>query len=297
MNLHNAFKRAMVINRRALQRAANCRTPWVLVWLVFGLSAATPAWSWGGEGHRLICEIAWQQFTPATRGEVQALLRAERGSHRFADSCTWADRIRADRRYDDLKPWHYLNLSPGTTRYRDRDCPRAGCVVRAIDQARADLLDSSQSVPRRLEALKLLGHFVGDIHQPLHVAYASDRGGTQRMVRYGARPEPVDLHRVWDDLLLEGWAQDWRGEGQRLARGIGMRERRQWSGGDTGTWALESFRLTEDWVYSQAADGVIDETEIALNRSVVETQLRKAGWRLGVLLNGIFDPRAAAPVP
>ncbi len=287
----------MVINRGALARAAKCRTPWVLVWLVLGLSAAAPAWGWGGEGHRLICEIAWQQLTPATRGEVRALLRAERGSHRFADSCTWADRIRGDPRYDDLKPWHYLNLSPGTTRYRDRDCPRAGCVVRAIDQARADLTDSSQSLPRRLEALKLLGHFVGDIHQPLHVAYASDRGGTQRRVRYGPRAELVDLHRVWDELLLEGWARDWRGEGQRLARGIGMHERRQWSRGQTGAWALESFRLTEDWVYPQAADGVIDETEIVLNRPMIETQLRKAGWRLGMLLNGIFDPRAAAPAP
>jgi hypothetical protein len=268
-----------------------------LVWLVWGLSAAAPAWGWGGEGHRLICEIAWQQLTPTTRGEVQALLRAERGSHRFADSCTWADRVRSDSRYDDLKPWHYLNLSPGTDRYRDRDCPQAGCVVRAIDKARMDLADSSQSVPRRLEALKLLGHFVGDIHQPLHVAYASDRGGTQRMVRYGARPEPVNLHWVWDDLLLEGWARDWRSEGPPLARGIGMRERRQWSGEDTGTWALESFRLTEDWVYPQAVDGVIDEAEIALDRPVIETQLRKAGWRLGVLLNGIFDSRADPPAP
>ena len=70
MNLHNAFKRAMVINRRALPRAANCRTPWVLAWLVLGLSTAAPAWGWGGEGHRLICEIAWQQFTPTTRREV-----------------------------------------------------------------------------------------------------------------------------------------------------------------------------------------------------------------------------------
>lgn len=297
MHLHNAFKRVMVINRRALPRAANCRTPWVLAWLVLGLSAAAPAWGWGGEGHRLICEIAWQQLTPTTRGEVQALLRAERGSHRFADSCTWADRIRGDRRYDYLKPWHYLNLPPGTDRYRDRDCPRAGCVVRAIDQARADLADSSQSVPRRLEALKLLGHFVGDIHQPLHVAYADDRGGTQRLVRYGDHPEPVSLHLIWDDLLLEGWARDWRREGPRLARGIGVRERRQWSGGDAGAWALESFRLTEGWVYPQAADGVVDEAEIALDRSVIETQLRKAGWRLSALLNGIFDPRAAAPVP
>lgn len=288
----------MVVNRSAGMDATNCRRAVRRVLLTLAMSlAALPAWGWGGTGHRVICEIAWQQLTPAARREVQALLRLERGSHRFSESCTWADRVRGDARYDFLAPWHYLNLPPGTTRYRDRHCPRQGCVVRAIETLRAELMEARRPPQERLQALKLLGHFVGDIHQPLHMGYLKDRGGTQRMVRYADRFEPVSLHLVWDDLLLEAWARDWQSTSRELARGIGVRERRLWSQGAAADWAMESFRLTEGWVYPQVADDAIDAAERSRNRPVVETQLRKAGWRLALLLNGALDPAAPDPAP
>ena len=288
----------MVINRSAGMDATNCRRVWRHVLLALAMNlVALPAWGWGGTGHRMICEMAWQQLTPAARNEVEALLRLDHGSHRFSESCTWADRVRGDARYDFLAPWHYLNLPPGTTRYTDRFCPRQGCVVRAIETLRADLGDARRPAQERLQALKLLGHFVGDIHQPLHVAYAADRGGTQRMVRYAGRYEPVSLHVVWDDLLLEAWATDWQSRSRELARDIGVRERRLWSQGDVADWAMESFRLTEGWVYVQASDGVIDAAEIAAAQDIVATQLRKAGWRLALLLNAAFDPAATDPAP
>lgn len=259
--------------------------------------AALPAWGWGGTGHRMICEIAWQQMTPAARGEVQTLMRLERGSHRFSEGCTWADRVRGDARYDFLAPWHYLNLPPGTTRYTDRLCPRQGCVVRAIETLRIALGDARRPPQERLQALKLLGHFVGDVHQPLHVGYAEDRGGTRRMVRYAGRDEPLSLHLVWDDLLLEAWAADWQSTSRELARGIGVRERRLWSQGDAADWAMESFGLTESQVYDQAADGVIDTGEIAAAQAVVTTRVRQAGWRLAWVLNAALDPSAPGPAP
>jgi hypothetical protein len=53
-----------------------------------------------------------------------------------------------------------------------------------------------------------LGHWVGDIHQPLHVSFADDRGGngidarlTGRCGRSKFRPD--NLHAVWDNCLLE----------------------------------------------------------------------------------------------
>ena len=76
-----------------------------------------------------------------------------------------------------------------------------------------------------------------------------------------------------------------------------VRERRLWSQGDAADWAMESFRLTETWVYPQVADDVIDEVEIESNRPVVETQLRKAGWRLAWVLNAALDPGASGPAP
>jgi hypothetical protein len=57
-------------------------------------------------------------------------------------------------------------------------CPLAtDCVVSAIDKDLAVLSSPSASQQERLEALQYLGHWVGDIHQPLNVSFEDDRGG------------------------------------------------------------------------------------------------------------------------
>ena len=68
------------------------------------------------------------------------------------------------------------------------------------------------------EALKFVTHFVGDIHQPLHVSRTSDRGGNSIPVHvdfqnHTAKPRNLrgqalthhhsNLHGVWDGDLLE----------------------------------------------------------------------------------------------
>jgi len=50
-------------------------------------------------------------------------------------------------------------------------------------------------------ALRLVIHFVGDLHQPLHVADNGDKGGNRRHVIF--RGHPDNLHWVWDTGLLE----------------------------------------------------------------------------------------------
>jgi hypothetical protein len=50
---------------------------------------------------------------------------------------------------------------------------------------------------------------VGDIHQPLHCAERNgDKRGNLCMVTYPGRPGPVNLHYVWDSLLLEKLLSD-----------------------------------------------------------------------------------------
>jgi hypothetical protein len=54
---------------------------------------------------------------------------------------------------------------------------------------------------QRAEALRFLVHFVGDVHQPLHVGFLSNLGGnTLRGSFFGA----VDnLHHIWDFGILQ----------------------------------------------------------------------------------------------
>jgi hypothetical protein len=53
-----------------------------------------------------------------------------------------------------------------------------------------------------------LRHFVGDVHQPLHTAWTTDRGGNEITVELGKWDDycsnypPVNLHSVWDDCMI-----------------------------------------------------------------------------------------------
>ncbi len=66
-----------------------------------------------------------------------------------------------------------------------RDCPpERSCVIRAIAVHIDTLRHPTASAVDKVEALKFLGHFVGDVHQPLHAGDAEDRGGNAIRVRF-----------------------------------------------------------------------------------------------------------------
>ena len=64
-------------------------------------------------------------------------------------------------------------------------------------------------------ALRFLGHFVGDLHQPLHVGFAEDAGGNTINVHWNTGMGMVNhkLHAVWDSDILNraGHHDRWRG--------------------------------------------------------------------------------------
>jgi S1/P1 Nuclease len=53
-----------------------------------------PALAWGDIGHRIICEIAFQELQPTARERVKAIIRRDPEFDTFAESCTWPDQPR-----------------------------------------------------------------------------------------------------------------------------------------------------------------------------------------------------------
>jgi S1/P1 nuclease len=134
--------------------------------------------SWYDLGHRMVARIAEQRLTPNTAEAVRDIL----GGQTLADASVWADNIRQYRH--DADALHYVNIPLHATAYDPaRDCLRGRCLIAAIVSDTQVLANPAASPLDRAEALRFLVHFMGDLHQPLHVADNHDRGGNQRMVQ------------------------------------------------------------------------------------------------------------------
>ncbi len=81
------------------------------------------------------------------------------------------------------------------------DCGVASpCVVTAIAKDFAVLSSGTATDGDKATSLKFLGHWVGDVHQPLHVSFTDDRGGNEINVTGDCRG---NLHAAWDSCLVK----------------------------------------------------------------------------------------------
>lgn len=202
------------------------------------------ALGWGDTGHRIICEIGVQELTDDARSRVIEMIASDDDFGFFNDSCIWPDHPR--RRAAE----HYANYPRDTERISTQDCAVADeCVLSAIQSDIAVLEIPDASDQAKLEALKFLGHWVGDVHQPLHVSFQDDRGGND--VKESAGPCDRNIHRVWDTCIIHeeliGFPRfEWRirGVGKRLQRTVTPEERDAWTRNRLSTWPNESYQIT-----------------------------------------------------
>lgn len=235
-----------------------------------------------------MAEIAWSYLTPASRARATALLNGQT----LPDVSDWADTVRGDPAYAGTAPLHYANVPPGCSEFDlHRDCPEEGCVVSAIRRFAEDLRDPTGDRARRRDALRFLVHFVADVHQPLHVAHAADRGGNDIRVEFFG--SPMNLHEVWDSAILQYAGHPWREYAAHLRARIGPSRLSTWSSStDPSEWATESLRLADSVAYPIPPDRWLGFPYYHRALPVVEERLMAAGVRLGRLLNDILDPRA-----
>lgn len=246
--------------------------------------------AWSRIAHSVVCDIAWRDLSQSARAAVTELLAADPDYDRFGPSCSWADRVRAQGRFPAYRPAHYVNMPRGADGYdAARDCAERLCVVEAIEIMVARLRDVDLPTAERLIALKFLGHFVGDVHQPLHAGYGDDLGGNRVDACVPGNGD-INLHQVWDwfivDRVMAGL--EWEDYGQRLQSAINPVDRQLWASLDPADWANESFAIVESEVYVGAGDGCLTDGYAAAHSFTVERRLKQAGFRLGALLNDIF---------
>lgn len=277
--------------------------------LVAALADPDPVSAWGKEAHDVACRIAWHEMSPAGRRFAGQTLSLDSAAA-FAAACSWADSVRGRAGYGWLEPQHYINVPRGGRLTPERDCLGDGCLLRAIGQQARFAVDPQVTTARRAEALKLLAHFVGDLHQPLHVSYGDDAGGNRIDVRFCPRScwkSTDNLHQVWDRGLLDAATSlSAKDVAEDLGDAITPAQRKAWRKGDLTAWAHESFALATDVAYRPVKSGELsvgyigdltepvrlDAAYVAVMRPTVMRQLQKAGVRLALALDALAKGQA-----
>lgn len=266
------------------------------------LLSASGALAWGETGHRATGNLAWEQLTPKTRAAVTAVIASGNPGNAphcpartLADMAEWPDCVRGNPAYASWTPLHFADIplcgAPDPAVY----CRHGSCVTTALSRAEATLRSSGSRPTERFLALAQLAHFVGDIHQPLHVADNDDRGGNS--VRVSGLGEQ-NLHHTWDTTLVEAALGNERQAVQQL-RPLVAQHRRDWAAGSFESWAAETHQVAVNAVYKSlpqppachASVGLetLDQAYFNQAAPVVRTQIGKASVRLAAKLNAIFN--------
>lgn len=263
--------------------------------------------AWGTLGHTTVTLIATNLLLPKTLKFVQETLNST-SPIPMAAVATWADSYRYTAEGSYSSPLHYIDSMDDPPNGKcnvvfSRDCPADGCIVSAIANYTQRLTDKKLPAAQREIALKFVLHFLGDVHQPLHVENLAV-GGNDIAVLW--QNQTSNLHRVWDsgipEKLIGGYAladsQRWAARlTNEIKTGKWKWESKLWLVGtsrfDAQFSALSWARDANQWNCRTVFKGGVDNIqgkelsgqyyENAV--PVVEYMVAKAGYRLAAWLN------------
>ncbi len=144
----------------------------------------------------IVAQVAENQLTPNAKASVRKLLQ----NASLPDVSNWADSIRSNPQWDHTKTWHYVTIEDGDN-YSTSEHSHEGDVVGAITDMVKVLKDPKAVESDKQNALKFIVHFVGDVHQPLHVGRGEDRGGNEIKIMFEGKSS--NLHALWDTLMIK----------------------------------------------------------------------------------------------
>jgi hypothetical protein len=259
--------------------------------LFLAITAPTLAFAWGDKGHKTVVTIALNYLTEHAQASIEDLLGPDR--QQWVDAAVWADQVRFSR--PATAPWHFVDIPFSSDGAYDpsRDCKQNDCVVARIKEFSATMADRTVIKPLRVEALKWVLHFVGDVHQPLHAADDDDRGGNEVWVRISGTTNK--LHSWWDTGLVDELGDSPADIATSLIADITDQNVRDWMAGSAEDWANESFKVAHEFIYARSRGRNTKQTPIILPDSYVEDatpiiseRIARAGVRLAAVLNRAF---------
>ncbi len=258
----------------------NIRNIIVLAITFMSTTAYASSYDWGKTGHRATGEIAEAHLTNKAKRNIAILLNGQS----LAMVSTFADEIKSDEKYSSYSPWHYVNFS-FERKYGEQTPSEYGDLVQGINKCIEVLKDEKSSIEDKQFYLRMLVHFIGDLHQPLHVGRGEDKGGNDIQVQWFR--EGSNLHRVWDSDMIDYYGMSYTELSLNRAQ-LSKIQIKEIEKGSLLDWVHESQALAKK-VYDSANIGEkLRYKYMYYNFPIVRSQLQKGGIRLAKVLNDIF---------
>ncbi|XP_057499140.1 endonuclease 1 [Actinidia eriantha] len=274
--------------------------------LIFG----TRVQAWSKEGHIMTCQIAQDLLEPEAAHAVRMLL-PDYVDGNLSALCVWPDQIRHWYKYRWTSSLHFIDTPDETCNFDYiRDChdpqgKKNMCVAGAIQNFTTQLSHYREGTSDRrynmTEALLFLSHFMGDIHQPMHVGFTSDAGGNSIELRWFRHKS--NLHHVWDREIILTAAKDFYGKDMSLLQqdiegnftdGIWHDDVASWKDCNdiftcVNKWAVESINIACKWGYKGVESGVtLDDDYFNSRLPILMKRIAQGGVRLAMILNWVF---------
>ncbi|KAJ4963694.1 hypothetical protein NE237_023633 [Protea cynaroides] len=281
----------------------------VQILVLVSLTCLFPAThGWGIDGHFIICRIAQARLSNASADAVKQLL-PDYAENDLGSLCSWADRVKF--RYHWSSALHFIDTPEKLCTYQySRDCKDANgekdrCLAGAINNYTNQLLTySSESTKAKYnltEALLFLSHFIGDIHQPLHVGFTEDKGGNTIDVHWYTRK--TVLHHVWDVSIIDTSEERYYNSNvenlidtiQQNITGVWADQVEKWENCNStettcpNIYASEGIKAACEWAYKGVTEDSVLKDDYFISRlPIVNLRLAQGGVRLAATLNRIF---------
>ena len=282
------------------------------------LAPCGKAFGWGAGGHMMTARIAYTRLNANARAQADRLLKIRidpaevtADSLNFVSASHWADDLRPFPVFDFLKPLHFVDFpfaADGTP--LPPDLPGDKTILTALND-NVEILKSGTDDAERARALRLVIHFVGDIHQPLHCSARvtkalpeGDQGGNLFGIRLRGRDGKLkksNLHSYWDGGIgsFPKTGPNFAPPPMRQIPPAAARIARKfpaaggaWRAGgplDFDRWAKESSELAQSTAYRNIRRNQVPSrryNQAALR--VAERRVAWGGYRLAELLNSIW---------
>lgn len=253
----------------------NSKTLFVALTIYCSLITAN-CFAWGPEVHHYVAEIAKLYLDKGVEEKVQKVL----GSMTFDEAAVWMDEIKKDHAYDNMKPWHYINIDKDKTYVKTDE----GNVVNELEKSIAKLNNKKDLKEDEINLnVKIAFHLVGDLHMPLHDGYGNDKGGNDIKLDFMGKPK--NLHYIWDMGIIE-YKKITVDDCVKAGAMFSKAEIKELQKIDVVKWMEQSRSYLKD-VYD-FKDNEIGTDYIYKNAPIIEKQIFIAGVRLAAVLNQAF---------